>query len=121
MELITFIQLVFVWTLYLYVIMRNANAIWETYGGILFMCNNENSNAICEMYVFILRLLTHVGLFRQNCLIFSEVVLCMERSKNHEKNYIITVQKNFTFLRMFDCKNTVFAISRNLIEKLIFK
>ena len=40
-----------------------------------------------------LRLLTHVGLFRQNCLIFSEVVLYMERSKNHEKNYLITVQK----------------------------
>ena len=40
-----------------------------------------------------LRLLTHVGLFRQNCLILSKVVLYMERSKNHEKKYIITVQK----------------------------
>ena len=67
-----------------------------------------------------LRLLTHVGLFRQNGLILSEVVLYMERSKNHEKNYIITVQKKFTFLRRFDRKNTVFAISRNLIDKLVF-
>ena len=68
-----------------------------------------------------LRLLTHVGLFRQNCLILSEVVLYMEKSKNLEKNYIITVQKNFTFLRRFDRKNTVFTISRNLIDKFVFK
>ena len=70
---------------------------------------------------FYLRLLTHVGLFRQNCLILSEVVLYMGRSKNNEKNYIITVQKNFIFLRRFDRKNTVFAISRNLVDKLVFK
>ena len=31
--------------------------------------------------------------FRQNGLILSEVFLHMERSKNYEKKYIITVQK----------------------------
>ena len=35
--------------------------------------------------------------------------------------YIITVQKNFTFLRSADRKNTVFGLSRNLIDKLVFK
>ena len=47
--------------------------------------------------------------------------LYMERSKNQEKKYIITVQKNFTFLRRFDRKSTVLGISRNLIDKLVFK
>ena len=47
--------------------------------------------------------------------------LYMGRSKNHEKKYIITVQKKFTFLRRFDRKNTVFGISRNLIDKFAFK
>ena len=42
-----------------------------------------------------LRLLTHVGFLRQNGLILSEVFLYMERSKNQEKKYIITVQKKF--------------------------
>ena len=42
----------------------------------------------------LLRLLTHVGFLRQNDLILSEVFLYMERSKNQEKKYIITVQKN---------------------------
>ena len=41
----------------------------------------------------LLRLLTHVGFLRQNGLILSEVFLYAERSKNHEKKYIITVQK----------------------------
>ena len=68
-----------------------------------------------------LRLLTHVGFLRQNGLILSEVFLYMERSKNQEKIYIITVQKNFTFLRRFDRKNKVLGISRNLIDKLVFK
>ena len=45
-----------------------------------------------------LRLLTHVGFFRQNCLILSEVSLKMEMSKNLEKN-VITVQQKFTFRR----------------------
>ena len=40
-----------------------------------------------------LRLLTHVGLVRQNVLIPSEVFLYVERSKNLEKKYVITVQK----------------------------
>ena len=61
----------------------------------------KNKNLIWSfMYLFCpeigeiipLRLLTHVGFFRQNGLILSEVFLYMERSKNHEK--IITVQKN---------------------------
>ena len=68
-----------------------------------------------------LRLLTRVGFLRQNGLILSEVFLYTERSKNHEKKYIITLQKNFTFLRRFDRKNTVFGISRNLIDKFVFK
>ena len=68
-----------------------------------------------------LRLLTHVGFLRQNGLILSEVFLFMERSKNHEKKYIITVQKKLTFLRRVDHKNTVFGISRNLIDKFVFK
>ena len=35
----------------------------------------------------------------------------MERSKNHEKKYIIiTVQRKFTLLKRFDHKNTVFGI-----------
>ena len=42
-----------------------------------------------------LRLLTHVGFLKQNGLILSEVFLYMERSKNHEIKYIITVQKKF--------------------------
>ena len=41
-----------------------------------------------------LRLLTHVRLVRQNVLILSEVSLYVERSKNLEKKYVITVQKN---------------------------
>ena len=68
-----------------------------------------------------LRLLTHVGFLRQNGLILSEVYLYMERSKDQEKKYIITVQKSFTFLGRFDRKNTVLGVSRNLIDKLVFK
>ena len=70
---------------------------------------------------FDLRLLTHVGLVRQNVLILSEVSLYVERSKNLEKKYVITVQKEFTFLRGFDRKNKVFGISRNLIDRFVFK
>ena len=68
-----------------------------------------------------LRLLTHVGLVRQNVLILSEVSLYVEKSKNLEKKYVITVQKKFTFLRGFDRKNKVFGISRNLIDRFVFK
>ena len=39
-----------------------------------------------NVYFFHLRLLTYVGLFRQNGLILSQVFLYMERSKDHEKN-----------------------------------
>ena len=59
--------------------------------------------------------------FRQNGLILSEVFLYMERSKNNEKKDIITVHKKFTLPRRLDRKNTVFGISRNLIDKLVFK
>ena len=52
---------------------------------------------------------------------FQKIFLCMEASKNHEKTYIITVQKTVTFLMRFNRKNTVFGISRNLIDKLVFK
>ena len=69
----------------------------------------------------LLRLLTHVGLVRQNVLILSEVSLYVEKSKNLEKKYVITVQKKFTFLRGFDRKNKVFGISRNLIDRFVFK
>ena len=69
----------------------------------------------------LLRLLTHVRLVRQNVLILSEVSLYVERSKNLEKKYVITVQKKFTFLRGFDHKNKVFGISRNLIDRFVFK
>ena len=51
-----------------------------------------------------LRLLTHVGFFRQNGLILSEVLLYMERSKNHEKKIYHNRAKKFTFLRRFDCE-----------------
>ena len=37
------------------------------------------------------------------------------------KKNIITVQKNFTFLRRFDRENTVFGIVRDLVDKLVFK
>ena len=92
----------------------------------LFTVQTLHKSDSCPLTIAIpvnvkLRLLTHVGLFRQNCLKLSEVVLYMERSKNHGKNYIITVQKKFTFLRRFDRKNTVFAISGNLIDKPVFK
>ena len=49
-------------------------------------------------------MLTHVGFFLQNGLMLSELFLYMERSKNHGKKYIITLQKKFTFLRRFDRK-----------------
>ena len=44
--------------------------------------------------------------FEKNGLILSEVFLYMERSENHEKKYH-NREKNFTFLRRFDRKNTV--------------
>ena len=43
------------------------------------------------------------------------------KKQESRKKYIITVQKNFTFLRRFDRKNKVLGISRNLIDKLVFK
>ena len=69
----------------------------------------------------ILRLLTHVGLVRQNVLILSEVSLYVEKSKNLEKKICHHRAKKFTFLRGFDRKNKVFGISRNLIDRFVFK
>ena len=43
------------------------------------------------------------------------------KKQESRKKDIITVQKNFTFLRRFDRKNTVLGISRNLINKFVFK
>ena len=82
-------------------------------------CSKWTLHLVC--IVKTLRFLTHVGFLRQNGPILSEVFLYMERSKNQEKRCIITVQKNFTFLRRFDRKNAVLGISRNLIDKLVFK
>ena len=65
-------------------------------------------------------MLTHVGLVRQNVLILSEVSLYEEKSKNLEKN-MSSPCKKFTFLRGFDRKNKVFGISRNLIDRFVFK
>ena len=81
----------------------------------------RNICCLCSFFVELLRLLTHVGLVRQNVLILSEVSLYVEKSKNLEKKYVITVQKKFTFLRGFDRKNKVFGISRNLIDRFVFK
>ena len=67
-----------------------------------------------------LRLLTHIGFFQQNGLIRSEVFLYMERSKNLEKEYYDRA-KIFTFLRVFDRKDTVFEISRNLVRNAYFQ
>ena len=43
------------------------------------------------------------------------------KKQESRKKYIITVQKNFIFLRRFERKNTVLGISRNLIDKFVFK
>ena len=69
----------------------------------------------------LLRLLTYVGLFRQNCLILSEVVLYMEMSKNYEKNHVITVQKKFTFLRRFDHKKHSFCSIKKSNRQVCFQ
>ena len=58
--------------------------------------------------------------FQQNSLIFSEVFLFIERSKNFE-NICHNRAKVFTFLGRFDRKNTLFEISRKLIQKACFQ
>ena len=65
--------------------------------------------------------MTHAGLFRQNGRILSEVFLYMERSKNLENKYVITIKRKFTFPKGFDSKNTVFEMSRNLIQNACFQ
>ena len=59
-----------------------------------------------------------------SCWIFStkwsdtvRIFLNMERSKNHEQKYHNRAKKS-TSLRGFDCRKTVFGISRNIIRKL---
>ena len=51
----------------------------------------------------------------------TEVFFVYGKKQESRKKYIITVQKNFTFLWRFDRKNTVLGISRNLIDKFVFK
>ena len=51
---------------------------------------------------------------------FRSFFVCGKKEESRKK-YIITVQKNFSFLRRFDRKNTVSGISRNLIDKFVFK
>ena len=82
--------------------------------------NKTYLNILLKVYNIYLRLLTHVGLVRQNVLILSEVSLYVERSKNLEKN-MSSPCKKFTFLRGFDHKNKVFGISRNLMDRFVFK
>ena len=45
----------------------------------------------------------------------------MERSKDHEKKYIITVQKSFTFLRRFDHKKHGFWNMEKSNRQLYFQ
>ena len=79
---------------------------------------------LCEQYFLqeclLLRLLTHVGFLRQNGLILSEV-FCIWKEARIKKKIHHNCKKKFTFLRRFDRKNTVLGISRNLIDKFVFK
>ena len=54
-------------------------------------------------------------------MIHSEVFFLYGKEQRSRKKYVITVQKEFTFLRGFDRKNTLFEISRNLIRKACFQ
>ena len=58
--------------------------------------------------------------FRQNSLIISKVFLCMEKSKNLEKN-VSYPYKNITFLRGFDRKRHCFWNIENLIPNACFQ
>ena len=40
-----------------------------------------------------------------------------KEQESRKQYYVITVKKNFTFLREFDSRNTLFEISRNVIRK----
>ena len=51
---------------------------------------------------------------------FRSFFVCGKEQESRKK-YFITVQKKFTFLRGFDRKNKVFGISRNLIDRFVFK
>ena len=54
-------------------------------------------------------------------MIHSEVFFVYGKEQRSRKKYVITVQKEFAFLRGFDRKNTLFEISRNLIRKACFQ
>ena len=51
---------------------------------------------------------------------FRSFFVCGKEQESRKK-YVITVQKKFTFLRGFDRKNKVFGISRNLMDRFVFK
>ena len=51
---------------------------------------------------------------------FRSFFVCGKEQESRKKD-VITVQKKFTFLRGFDRKNKVFGISRNLIDRFVFK
>ena len=62
------------------------------------------------------KLLTHVGCFGQNVLILSEVFFVYGKEQESRK-ICPNRAKKFNFLRVFDRKNTLFEISRNLFRK----
>ena len=67
-----------------------------------------------------LRLLTYVRFFRQNGLILSEVFCIWKKQESRKKN-MSEPWKKFTFLKGFDSKNTIYEISKNLIQKACFQ
>ena len=58
--------------------------------------------------------------FRKNDLILSEAFSVRKGARISEKIFHNRVEK-FIFPRGFDCKNTLFEISRNLIRKACFQ
>ena len=60
--------------------------------------------------------------FRQNVLILSEVFgINGKEQEGRKKIGHNRAKKKFTLLREFDRRNTLFEISRNLIQKAVFK
>ena len=64
-----------------------------------------------------LRLLTHVGFFRQN----GQKFFSIWKKARISKKICHNRAKKFIFLRGFDSKNTIFEIPRNLIRKGCFQ
>ena len=52
---------------------------------------------------------------------FRSIFVYGKKQESWKKKYVITVQKKLIFLRRFNHKNTVFGISRNLMDKFVFK